>query len=153
LEWLNINFDGEINYSDTKSKIPTTLNYLHGWGSNFRLDNYFTLNKEQNIVLNFGYTYVTSGRDNLDRFPSYDKFDVTLRASFLEKKLSVNLYAYDIFNSYHPVYIAYSNGIKNTFSYHSDTRLVGVSVTYSFGKQFNTNNREAKNSEEVNRAN
>jgi len=153
LEWLNINFQGDINYNDTKSEIPTTLNYLNGWGGSFYLGNYFTLNKEQTIVFNFAYSYIARGIDNLDRNSSYDKFEASLRASFLEKKLSVNLYAYDIFRSYRPVYTTYYNGIKNSFSNYFDDRRVGVSVTYNFGKQFGINNRESKNSEEVNRAN
>jgi len=152
-EWLNINFNGDINYNDTKSKIPTTLNYLNGWGGSFYIGNYFTLNKEKTFAFNFAYSYIARGIDYLDRNSSYDKYDVYLRALFLEKKLSVILYAYDIFGSYRAAYTSYYNGMKKSFSNYQDNRLVGLSVNYSFGKQFNTNNRQSKNSEELNRAN
>jgi len=153
LEWINIYFEGDINYKDLSSNIPTTLNYLSGWGGSCGLHNSFVLNKEKTFMFNFSFSYIAKGIDELDRFSSYNKTDAYIRALFLDKKLTLILYAYDIFNSYIPTYTAYSNNIKKTFRQLSDSRLIGLSVNYNFGKQFRVNQRESKNNEEVNRTN
>jgi len=152
-ERINIFFQGDVNYSDTSSKIPVTLNYLSGWSGSLYISNKFFLDKEKNFMFNCSYTHVFRGVDNLDRNSSYNKTDAYIRALFLEKKLTVTLYAYDIFGSFRPIYTTYSNNIKKSSSYYGDNRRVGLSLNYSFGKQFGINNRESKNSEEAGRTN
>lgn len=151
--WLNINFFGDVYYSSTDSKIPVTLNYLKGWNGFFSISNDLILNKEKTFMLNLSYNYTTKGVDNLDYNTSHNQLNASLRALFLEKKLVISLYANDIFSSNRPTYITYSNSIKNSFRNYYDGRFFRLSVTYSFGKQFNRENRETKNSEEFNRTN
>lgn len=151
--WLNINFFGDVYYSSTDSKIPVTLNYLKGWNGFFSISNDLILNKEKTFMLNLSYNYTTKGVDNLDYNTSHNQLNASLRALFLEKKLVISLYANDIFSSNRPTYITYSNSIKNSFRNYYDERFFRLSVTYSFGKQFNRENRETKNSEEFNRTN
>lgn len=151
--WLNINFFGDVYYSSTDSKIPVTLNYLKGWNGFFSVSNDLILNKEKTFMLNLSYSYTTKGVDNLDYNSSYNQLNASLRALFLEKKLVISLYANDVFSSNRPIYTTYSNDIKNSFRNYYDERFFRLSVTYSFGKQFNRENRETKNSEEFNRTN
>ncbi|WP_395092819.1 TonB-dependent receptor domain-containing protein [Vaginella massiliensis] len=151
--WLNINFFGDVYYSSTDSKIPVTLNYLKGWNGFFSISNDLILNKEKTFMLNLSYNYTTKGVDNLDYNTSHNQLNASLRALFLEKKLVISLYANDVFSSNRPTYITYSNSIKNSFRNYYDERFFRLSVTYSFGKQFNRENRETKNSEEFNRTN
>ncbi|MBS1572849.1 MAG: outer membrane beta-barrel protein, partial [Bacteroidetes bacterium] len=82
-----------------------------------------------------------------------NQLDASLKLLAFDKKLVVNLYANDIFSSNRPIYTTYSNGIKNSFRNYYDERFFRLSVIYSFGKQFNKENREIKNSEEFNRTN
>jgi len=105
-------------------------------------------------VFNFAYGYIARGIDYLDRNLSYDKFDASLRTSFLENKLSVILYTLMIFLAHSVLLIRpNSSGVKKSFSNYFDKRLVGLQVTYNFGKQFSQNNRGTKNEEEVNKVN
>lgn len=152
-KWLNINFFGDVYYSSTDSKIPVTLDYLKGWNGFFSISNDLILNKEKTFMLNLSYNYTAKGVDNLDYNTSHNQLNASLRALFLEKKLVISLYANDIFSSNRPIYTTYSNNIKNSFRNYYDERFFRLSVVYNFGKSFNRDNREIKNSDEINRTN
>ncbi|MBW1619375.1 outer membrane beta-barrel family protein [Empedobacter falsenii] len=153
LKWLNINFFGDVYYSSADSKIPVTLDYLKGWNGFFSISNDLILNKEKTFMLNLSYNYTTKGVDNLDYNTSHNQLNASLRALFLEKKLVISLYANDIFSSNRPIYTTYSNNIKNSFRNYYDERFFRLSAVYNFGKSFKRNNREIKNSDEINRTN
>ncbi|MGG5506912.1 MULTISPECIES: TonB-dependent receptor domain-containing protein [unclassified Myroides] len=153
LKWLNINFFGDVYYSSTDSKIPVTLDYLKGWNGFFSISNDLILNKEKTFMLNLSYNYTAKGVDNLDYNTSYNQLNASLRALFLEKKLVISLYANDIFSSNRPIYTTYSHNIKNSFRNYYDERFFRLSAVYNFGKSFKRNNREIKNSDEINRTN
>ncbi len=152
-EWLNINFFGDVYYTTTDSKIPTTLQYLKGWNGNFSINNDFILNKERNIVLNISYNYITKGVDFLDYNSSFNQLNASLRASFLKKQLTASLYFNDILSSNRPTYTTYSNDIKNSFTNYYDERFFRLSIVYNFGKPFSGAKREHKNTDEIDRTN
>lgn len=152
-KWLNISLFGDVYYVSTDSKIPVTLDYLKGWNGFFSISNDLILNKEKTFMLNLSYNYTTKGVDNLDYNTSHNQLNASLRALFLEKKLVISLSANDVFSSNRPIYTTYSNNIKNSFRNYYDERFFRLSVVYNFGKSFNRDNREIKNSDEINRTN
>lgn len=153
LKWLNLNFFADVSYSDTKSTVPTTLQYLSGWNGYFSINNSVRLSQKKDFMLSFSYNYVTKGVDNLDENTSSNQLNIGLKKLFFDKKMTVSLYASDIFRSNSTKYTTYSNGIKNSFKNYYDERFLRLSVVYRFGKKIQRNNRNNKNTEEIQRAN
>lgn len=153
LEWLNINFFGDVYYSSTDSKIPITLNYLKGWNGEFALNSDFIFNQNKTMMANIGYGLVTKGVDNLDYNTAFNYLNASFKALFLDKKLIVSMSVNDMFSSRRVTYTTYSNGIRNTVRNYYDERFLRIGVTYNFGKSFDLKSRENKNKTEIDRTN
>ena len=153
VNWWNVNLYGTVYYSSTTSKVPVTLQYLKGWNGEFSVNNDFTLNNSKTLFFNLRYSYVTKGVDNLDYNSAFDQLNASFKGLFFDKKLIVSLHGNDIFSSNRATYTGYSNGIKNAFMSYWDSRFVRLSLAYNFGKTFQKENRQSKNSEELNRTN
>ena len=153
IKWWNLYAAADVYYSSTDSKIPVALQYLSGWNGIFNISNDFTLSDQKTLLFNISYYYVTNGVDNLDYNSSTNQLDASIKWFLLDKKMILSLYANDIFSSDRITYTTYSNNIKNSFSNYYDQRYVRFSVVYNFGKSFDTNNRQNKNQEELNRTN
>src|SRR5690606_9759448 len=153
LKWWNVNLYGAVYYSDTDAKVPVTLQYLKGWNGEFSINNDFTLNQSQTLFFNIRYSYVTKGVDNLDYNSAFSQLNASFKGLFLDKKLTVTLYANDILSSSRITYTGYSNGLKSEFRNYYDNRYVTLSLAYNFGKAFRKENHSNKNNEDLNRAN
>ncbi len=152
-KWWDVNASADVYYSDTKSKIPVTLQFLSGWSGEFAISNNFTLNSNKTFLANLNYNYTTKGVDNLDYNSSANQLDIALKWLLLDKSLIISLYANDMLSSNRFTYTSFSNGIENSFRNYYDERFFRIGVIYNFGKIFNINNRENKNQDEYNRTN
>ncbi|MGX1025262.1 TonB-dependent receptor domain-containing protein [Psychroflexus sp. MBR-150] len=152
-KWWDVNASADVYYSDTKSKIPVTLQFLSGWSGEFNISNDFTLNTNKTFLGNLNYNYTTEGIDNLDYNSNANQLDIALKWLLLDKSLIISLYANDILSSNRFTYTTFSNGIENSFRNYYDERFFRIGVIYNFGKKFNLNNRENKNQDEYNRTN
>jgi outer membrane receptor protein involved in Fe transport len=151
--WLKNTFYADVYYSATNSKIPISLSYLSGWNGEFSLNNDFMLNKSKTAFFNLSYSYTTAGVDALDRNTGFDQLNASFKLLLLNKKLQITLYGNDLFSSNRPVYTTYSNNIKNSFRSYNDARYFRLSLSYSFGKKFETSEERNKNGDEINRTN
>lgn len=151
--WWYVNFSADIYYSSTDSKITQTLQFLSGWNGEFNLNNDFILNQNKTLLANISYNFTTKGVSNLDYNSSSNQLNTSIKWLLLNKKMIISLYVNDIFSSNRFTYTTYSSSIKNSYRNYYDERFFRLSVIYNFGKQFNRENRETKNSEEFNRTN
>lgn len=145
-----LNFD--VSYHKTKSSHPTTLPYLKGWAGYFKITNNISLNSAKTLYLGMDYFLSPKGVDVLDKMEGNSSFNTSIKMLLFKKKMSVNLYAYDIFRSNRPAYISYSNGIKNEYKNYYNQRFIRLSVSYNLGKTFDKKDYLNKNQEEVNRS-
>jgi len=153
LTWWNLNAFFTTYYSHTDSKVPVTLQYLKGWNGDISISNDLNLNSKKTLFFNIRYSYTTKGVDNLDYNSAFDQLNLTFKGLFLENKLVASLHFNDVLSSNRITYTSYSNGLKTTSRSYYDTRYLLFSLTYNFGKKFNTINREIKNQEEQQRIN
>ena len=153
LKWWNVNLYGTVYYRDTDSKVPVTLQYLKGWNGEFSINNDFTLNQSKTLFFNIRYSYVTKGVDYLDYNSAFSQLNASFKGLFLDKKLTVTLYANDILSSSRITFTGYSNGLKSDFRNYYDNRYVTLSLAYNFGKAFRKENHSNKNNDDLNRAN
>ena len=151
-KWLKTNFSADVYFSEAKSTIPVTLQFLDGWNGVFRINNDFMLNKNKTFLFNFNYSFVTRGVDNLDTNSATTQLNSTLKLFLLNKKLQFTLYGNDVLRTSMMTYSGFSNGVKNTYANYNDQRNVRLSVLYTFGGELkNAGQRESKNSDEQNR--
>ena len=118
------------------------------------ISNDFTLNKSKTAFFNISYFYITKGVSNLDRNNDFDQLDVALKLLFWKEKVKLTIAGNDLLSSNRPEYTSVTNGIKNSFRNYSDYRFFRISLAYNFGgTPKNDEQRENKNSEELNRTN
>ncbi|MBW6481495.1 MAG: TonB-dependent receptor family protein [Vicingaceae bacterium] len=151
---LKTNLFVDVNYSHTTSSKEFALNLLSGWNGMIGISNDFKLNKKKTAFLNISYSYISKGVYNLDRNNDYDQLNISLKLMLLKEKIKLTLYGNDLLSSNRPEYISVTNRIKNTFKRYDDNRFFRISISYNFGgTPKNNEQRENKNSEELNRTN
>ena len=142
----------DVYYSSTHSTLPSSLQYLSGWSGVLSLTSDITLNKKKTLFLGIDYTKVTRGVSDLDYDSGGDQFNASLKWMLLNKKLVMNIYVNNIFDSYHPTYTSYSNGVETGFTNFTTKRYFRLSATYTLGKKLKNKEHQSKNQEEFNRA-
>ncbi|MBE7442427.1 MAG: TonB-dependent receptor [Flavobacteriales bacterium] len=153
-KFLKTNFSIDVFYSHTTSSKDFALNLLSGWNGGLSISNDITLNKSKTAFFNVSYFYVTNGVSNLDRNNDFDQLDVALKILFWKEKVKLTIAGNDLLSSNRPEYTSVTNGIKNSFRNYSDYRFFRISISYNFGGTPKDNEqRENKNSEELNRTN
>lgn len=151
-KWWDVNTSIDAYYSNTKSKIPLTLQHLSGWNGEFSISSDFTLNHDKTLLFNTNIWFITHGVSDLDYSSSGILVNTTIKWLLLDKKLVLSLNLEDIINPKGIQYTSYSNGIKNSLINYEDEQCLKLSVIYNFGKKLNTLPRENKNQEEQDRA-
>ena len=151
---LKTNLSIDVFYSYTKSSQDFALNLLSGWNGMFTISNDIVLNKTKTAFFNISYFYITKGVSNLDRNNDFDQLDVALKLLFWKEKVKLTIAGNDLLSSNRPEYTSVTNGIKNSFKNYTDNRFFRISISYNFGGTTKNNEqRENKNSEELNRTN
>jgi len=148
--WWTVNLYGELNYSHYTSALynsylNTSSLYAYCNGSN-----QFSFDKGWSAELSFMYQSPAT-------FAQFKKVPFSQLNMGIQKKLwkdkgSVKLSARDIFNSYASA--GFITSIPNAVvHFHNafDSRSVSLSLTYNFGKHFETREKRNDNNEEVNR--
>ena len=125
---------------------------MSGWSGVLSLTSDITLNKKKTLFLGIDYTKVTRGVSDLDYDSGGDQFNASLKWMLLNKKLVMNIYVNNIFDSYHPTYTSYSNGVETGFTNFTTKRYFRLSATYTLGKKLKNKEHQSKNQEEFNRA-
>jgi len=148
IPWWRFNFNANVSYQDTDSKIPDTPKFINGWNGYFSAYTTFTLNSQKTLFWSVNYLYITKGNDKLTTNSDRDELNTTITWQLFDKKMNIRLHINNILGSRYFDFTEYYNGIKSTFNNYEDFRYFQLSLSYSFGKSFEVRNRENKNDEE-----
>lgn len=151
-KYWDINLNLEVSYNHTTSNHASTLPYLKGWDTYFKMTNNVSLNEKKTLQLGIDYFFYPKGVDVLDHLSMNNSLSASFKMLLLKKKMVVNLYMNDIFSSNRLGIHSYSNGIRSSYKNYYDARYVRLSITYNLGKTFNKKDHQNKNQEEFNRA-
>lgn len=151
---VKTNFSIDVYYSHTTSSKEFALNLLSGWNGMFIISNDIVLNKTKTAFFNVSYFFITKGVYNLDRNNDFDQLNIALKLLLWKEKVKLIIAGNDLLSSNRPEYTSVTNGIKNSFKNYTDNRDFRISISYNFGgTPKNNEQRENKNSEELNRTN
>lgn len=151
LSWWESEVHTNVYYSKTTSKIENTVPDIDNWTFSFNANNSFVLNKKKTLRAEFNFNYQSPSTAGSYDLSSFYYFDAGIRYSVLNKKLMIALNLMDIFKTNKQTFTQYVNGIRQENFDYKDTQKFRLSLTWSFGKILNLNQREKSNEEEKSR--
>lgn len=126
---------GEAFHTHSHSNMPDfKLRGMNDWSGKLEVSTNVMLNRQKTLIFAAQFTHFFPWRQNLIDYDSFQLFNVSLRYSLLDNRLSLQLKANDIFGwnktkSYEN-YVNYA--IRQTFNAHTAYVLLGLS--YRFGR-------------------
>jgi outer membrane receptor protein involved in Fe transport len=151
--WESVN-SIDVYYDKTTSLFPEYMDDTKGFGGFFQTNNTFTLNKNKTFFLSLNYWFIPTQYEELVKFRNRSNFALGARALLLDKKLTVAMYASDIFRTFKMKGNYYFSGIKDEFSNYEYEKSIRLSIRYTFGNNnIKTRNIKSGNEEERGRAN
>ncbi|MGL4583430.1 MAG: outer membrane beta-barrel family protein, partial [Flavobacterium sp.] len=100
-----------------------------------RLNTSVDIDKNSNWKAMLTYNFYTPSVQGTFRISSYQRTDFIMSRDFLQKKISANLYVYNIFGSDRQIISTNYANQNNYFKDYSDTQGFAISVKYNFGNQ------------------
>lgn len=100
-----------------------------------RLNTSVDIDKSSNWKAMLTYKFYTPSVQGTFRISSYQRTDFIMSRDFLQKKISANLYVYNIFGSDRQIISTNYANQNNYFKDYSDTQGFAISVKYNFGNQ------------------
>jgi hypothetical protein len=141
-----------IQYNKITSLFPAYISDYDGFTGSFETSNNFILNKDRTLFLSLSY-WILSLNEGYNRIEKLSNLGFGATALLLKKKLSLSLYASDIFKTQKIKVVSYFSGIKTEFSNYEFRQSIRFSVRYSFGNNaIRTKNAKGGNEEEKGRA-
>ncbi|ASK30435.1 TonB-dependent receptor [Chryseobacterium sp. T16E-39] len=133
LKWLESNVFINGFYAKSKSYLPEAVAAPAGFGGNLNIDNNFFLNKDKTVTFMLGVWGNLPNKDgNTDYYGNASVY-TGLKLNVMEKKLMINLYLNDVFNTNRDRGIEYYPNYNVEYSSKGITRNVYLSLTYKFG--------------------
>lgn len=133
LKWLESTIFVNGYYAKSKSYDPLILPAPAGYSANINIDNNFFLNKEKTVTLMLGLWGSLPNRNGNTYYYTNASLYTGVKLAFMDKKLLVNLYLNDIFNTNREKGIEYYPTYNIDYQYKGITRNVNLSLTYKFG--------------------
>jgi outer membrane receptor protein involved in Fe transport len=131
-EWWQVNFYAGISVSSLKTDSISNTYYRPKPYFNGSLTNTFTLSKKSIIRLTAFYN--STSYQYQAKLNSFGGINVGYQRSMLNKKLTLNLDAYDLFKTRKYTYTVSSNAYYARSFTTIKSRYVAVVLTYAFGK-------------------
>lgn len=151
--WENI-ISANVYYRKVKSSLPEAMAGFKNWSAFFKTNNDFSLNKKKSLFGSVNYWYQMSDYYSINKTKAYSSTDLGLKAILFAKRLSMSLYASDIFKTSKIRTLSTFDGIINSFENYEDRRSVRFSVRYTIGKNnFKQKTIRNSNTDEKERAN
>lgn len=142
----------DVNYSDAQSQVSFTNPGLSGWNCNFSTANTFILNAKKTWTAGVNFWQSLPGVYDIYKISASSSLDVSLSCLFLDKALSVNVYANDIFSGQRVTATGYSNQVGVSVRNYYDSRNFKISIAYKFGnKKVSVTSRDFGNEDEKKR--
>jgi hypothetical protein len=143
-----------IYYRKIESSLPQTLPNFSKWSAFLETDNTYILNKNKTFFISLNCWYQFSEYYAIYDTKGYSSLDLGMRVLFLDKSLSMSIYASDIFRTLKIKNTSSFNGIINNFQNYEDRQSIRISMKYTIGKNnFKSKNIKSSNEEEKRRAN
>jgi hypothetical protein len=152
-KWWESTNSLNINYYKITSLFPAYISDYDGFTKYFETSNNFILNKDRTLSLSLNYGVIFSGYVEYYKIKNLSNLGFGATVLLLKKKLSLSLYANDIFKTHKIKVVSYFSGIKTEFSNCEFRQSIRFSVRYSFGNNaIRTKNIKGGNEEEKGRA-
>lgn len=137
-------FQKRMSTIDKMNYIYLSINYIKSLttGYNFSFENKPIWNFATETQINLPWdvknniTYYILPKGNWEIYQvtkPIQQLDISFNKSFLNKKLKVGLYAFDLLNSNQINALISSTNLETTFYKKQDTRVFRISLTYNFG--------------------
>lgn len=120
-------------YSKSETERADISVYPASFGGNMNMDNSFFLTKDKNVVLVLGYWADLPSKKGNSDISFINSFYTGIKLNFLEKKLMINAYFNDVFNTQHYAGKESYQDFTTSFRYKGISQNMNVSVTYKFG--------------------
>ena len=149
-KWYNLFFS--INVDGYKYQLPDTnfISIKNTWTLFFSNINSFQINKTFSAILSlYGLTPGSAS----DITSQNGKFQMDIAFQKKYKKFKIDISFNDIFKKGQNAYIVDTKTFRNSYFYYGGLQSVRLRLTYRFGKELKTVNRESAIGEEQNRLN
>ncbi|EKB57485.1 outer membrane beta-barrel family protein [Bergeyella zoohelcum] len=141
-----------VKYVKTTPQLEnTSLPILDKITAYFSSNNSFVLNDAKTLRAELGFYYHAPSVAGSYTTTVWYYVDAGIRYSMFDKKLNVSLNGMDIFRTNKVTFTQTVNGIKQENFDYRDSQKIRLSVTYSFGKSFDTKKVNQSNEEEKER--
>lgn len=151
-DWESNN-SANILYTKVRSFIPETVQNPAGWTGSFETNNTYALNQNKTYFLSANYSLQLPGYSGVYKFKSFSGLSLGLKAQYLQKKLTANIFLSDILRTQKSRNTSYYDNIRINFSNYEDRRALQFSLSYSFGKSTSSAKKvTTSNEEEAERA-
>ncbi len=120
-------------YNEVHSSLPQTPTSLSRISGNIRLGNTYFFNKAKTLVGGLIFNYQLSDLSGTSTTKERYYFDVSLKYSFLKRRMDINLSGRDIFKTNNFYFSNTVNGILEKSFVNDRSRRFGISVRYNFG--------------------
>lgn len=128
------NNSANIYYTRVRSFIPETIRHLKGWSASVQSDNTYALNQAKTYLLSASYWIQFPRYSAIYRGKVLSRLDFGLKAQYLQKTLTANIYVSDILRTQRYRNSTYYSNIYSTFNNYEDNRALRLSLSYSLGK-------------------
>jgi len=119
-----------------------------GWTYKIRNNNSFSFLADKSLVADLDFYWVSDLARGNQTLKSYNQLDIAFRKTFWDKKASVSIGLYDIFNQGNLFTIRQYANQNNTSLYRRENRLFTFGLRYKFGNTGIKANKKAKRTDE-----
>lgn len=153
VSWWENNNQFNVYFEQSKSNGTVVEGTLKQWSGYLSTDNTFILNKKKTLMANTTVWYQFPEVSNHLISGAYYAADLSLRAMFMERKLTLAINVTNVFNTSQRKYNGVINGINQFNTLYRDNRQARFAIFYSFGNS--KGNKAARNTDdtETNRVN
>lgn len=133
LSWWENNNQLNVYLERSESNGAIAEGTLKQWSGYVSTDNTFTLNTKKTLMANATLWYQFPEVSNRLISEAYYAADLSLRAMFMQRKLTLSLNSSDIFKTSQRKYKGIVNGVHQFNTAYKDNRKTMISVLYRFG--------------------
>lgn len=145
----NNQFNIYLERSESNGAIAEgTLKQLSGYIST---DNTFTLNSKKTLMANGTFWYQFPEVNNRLVSDAYYAADLSFRAMFMDRKLTIALNVSDVFKTSQQKYAGVVNGVTQFSTLYRDNRKARVTILYRFGNSKGNKAARQADDSEINR--
>ncbi|MNJ87660.1 hypothetical protein D3C87_51840 [compost metagenome] len=147
ISWWENNNQLNIYMERSKSNGAIAEGTLKQWSGYVSTDNTFTLNTKKTLMANATFWYQFPEVANRLISSAYYATDLSLRAMFMDRKLTFSLNSSDIFKTSQRKYKGIVNGVHQFNTAYKDNRKTMISILYRFGNS--KGNKASRNTDDT----